>query len=89
MLHVEIKRELVTDDGKRFSLLSYIAFGIWNKETNHLDRVICRIVGISEPNYKKNNGYIIVDDVEINRGRSNQCVFYFNDMQDINYVYTD
>lgn len=89
MLHVEIKRELVTDDGKRFSFLSDIAFSIWNKETNHLDRVVCRIVGMSDSNYKKDNGYIIACRVEKNRCKSNQSVFYFKDMQDINYVYTD
>ena len=88
MLHIETKRELVTDDGKRFSLFSDIAFKIYNKETNHLDRVICRIIGMSDSDYKK-DGYIIADEVEINRGGSNQCVFYFKDMQDINYVYVD
>ena len=89
MLHIETKRELVTDDGKRFTLFSDIAFKIWNKETNHLDRVICRIIGMSDSDYKKDNGYIVADRTEINRCESNQCVFYFKDMQDINYVYVD
>lgn len=89
MLHIETKRELVTDDNKRFSLFSDIAFTIHNEETNHLDRVICRIIGMSDSDYKKNNGYIVADKVEINRCESNQCVFYFKDMQDINYVYCD
>lgn len=89
MLHIETKRELVTDDGKRFRLFSDIGFKIYNKETNHLDEVICRIIGMSDSDYNKNNGYIIADKVEINRCESNQCVFYFKDMQDINYVYVD
>lgn len=89
MLHTETKRELVTDDGKRFSLFSDIAFKIHNKETNHLDKVICRIIGMSDSDYKKDNGYIVADRVEINRCESNQCIFYFKDMQDINYVYVD
>lgn len=89
-MYIETKRELVTDDGKRFSLFSDIAFKIHNKETNHLDRVICRIIGMSDSDYKKkDNGYIVADKVEINRGESNQCIFYFKDMQDINYVYVD
>ena len=89
MLHIETKRELVTDDGKRFTPFSDIAFKIWNKETKHLDRVICRIIGMSDSDYKKDNGYIVADRVEINRCESNRCVFYFKDMQDINYVYVD
>ena len=55
MLHIETKRDLVTDDGKRFSMFSDIAFSIFNKETNHLDRVICRIIGINDSDYEKNN----------------------------------
>lgn len=89
MLHIETKRELVTDDDKRFSLFSDIAFKIHNKETNHLDKVICRIIGMSDSDYKKDNGYIVADRVEINRCESNQCIFYFKDMHDINYVYVD
>ena len=89
MLHIETEKELVTDDDKRFSLFSDIAFTIRNKETNHLDRVICRIIGMSDSDYKKNNGYIVADEVEINRCDSNQCIFYFKDMQDISYVYYD
>lgn len=89
MLHIETKRELVTDDGKRFRLFSDIGFKIYNEETNHLDKVICRIIGMSDSDYNKNNGYIIADRVEINRCESNQCIFYFRDMQDINYVSVD
>ena len=89
MIHIETKRELVTDDDKRFSMFSDIAFKIWNEETQHFDRVICRIIGMSDSDYNKNNGYIIADKVEINRFESNPCVFYFKDMQDINYVYVD
>lgn len=89
MLHIETKRDLVTEDGKRFFMFSDIAFKIFNKETNCLDKVICRIIGMSDSDYKKNNGYIVADKVEINKCISNQCVFYFKDMQDINYVYYD
>lgn len=89
MLHIETKRELVTDDGKRFSFFSDIPFKIWNEETQHLDRVICRIIGMNDSDYKKDNGYIVADNVEINRCESNQCVFFFKEMQDINYVHVD
>lgn len=85
-LHIETKRELVTADGKRFHLFQDIAFSIFNEETNHLDRIICRIIGMSDSDYKKDNGYIIADKIERNRCEDNQCVFYFKDMQDINYV---
>lgn len=67
IIHIETKRELVTDNGKRFSLFSDIVFRIHNKETERLDLVICRIIGMMESDYKKNNGYIVVDKVEINR----------------------
>lgn len=89
MLHIETKRELVTDDGKRFPLFSNIAFNVHNEEVGHSDRVICRIIGMSDSDYRKNNGYIVADEVEINRCESNQCVFYFKDMQDVNYVCCD
>lgn len=89
MLHIETKRSLVTDDGKRFSLFSDIAFKIWNKETNHLDRVICKIIDMIDSDCGKDNGYIIAAEVEINRCKSNQYVFHFKDMQDVNYVYVD
>lgn len=89
MIHVETKKELVTYDNKRFTLFSDISFSIYNKETNHFDRVICRIIGINDSDYKKNNGYIVADKVEVNRCESNQCLFYFKDMQGIDYVYTD
>lgn len=88
-MHIETKRELVTDNGKRFSLFSDIAFRMHNKETGNLDLVICRIIGMTESDYKKNNGYIVAGKVEINRCESNQCVFYFKDMLDVNYVYYD
>ena len=88
-IHIETKRELVSADGKRFSTFSDIAFNIWNEKTEHLDSVICRIIGMSDSDYNKDNGFIIADRVEINRCKSNQCVFYFKDMQDINYVYVD
>lgn len=88
-IHIETKRELVSKDGKRFSLFSDIAFRIHNKETGNLDLVIGRIIGMTDSDYKKNNGYIIIDQVEINRCEANQCVFYFKDMLDINYVYCD
>lgn len=88
-MHIETKRELVTDNGKRFSLFSDIAFRMHNKETGNLDLVICRIIGMTESDYNKNNGYIVADKVEINRCESNQCVFYFKDMLDVNYVYYD
>ena len=89
MMHVKVKRELVADNGKKFSLFDDIAFSIYNSETNHIDRVIARIIGMSEAEYGKDNGYIVVDRVEINRCESNQCVFHFKDMTDINYVYCD
>ena len=88
-VHIETKRELVSADGKRFAPFSDIAFKVWNEETKHLDRVICRIIGMSDSDYEKDNGYIVADRVEINRCESNQCVFYFKEMQDINYVYVD
>lgn len=87
MLHIETKRELVTDEGKRFSLFSNISFKIWNKETKYFDKIICRIIGMIDSDYKKDNGYIVADSVKINGYESNQCVFYFKDMQDITYVY--
>lgn len=55
IIHIETKRELVTDNGKRFPLFSDIAFKVHNKETDHLDLVICRIIGMAELDYKKNN----------------------------------
>lgn len=88
-IHIETKQELVTKEGKRFPLFSDIAFRVHNKETDHLDLVICRIIGMVESDYKKNNGYIVADKVEINRCESNQCVFYFEDMLDASYVYCD
>lgn len=87
--HIETKRELVSANGKRFTLFSDIAFKVWNEETKNLDRVICKIIGMTDSDYGKDNGYIIADSVEINRCESNQCVFYFKEMQDINYVYVD
>lgn len=89
VIHIETKRELVTDNGKRFPLFSDIAFKVHNKEIDHLDLVICRIISMVESDYKKNNGYIVADKVEINRCESNQCIFYFKDMLDVNYVYCD
>lgn len=86
-LHIETKRELVAADGKRFHLFDDIAFSVFNEETNHLDRIICRIIGMRDSDYKKDNGYIVVDKIERNRTEDNQCVFYFKEMQDINYVY--
>ena len=88
-IHIETKKELVTADGKRFSMFSDIAFNVFNKETEYLDKVVCRIIGMSASDYNKDNGYIVADRVEINRCKSNQCVFYFKDMQDVNYVYVD
>lgn len=88
-LRVETKRELVTEDGKRFNVFDDIAFSIYNNMTNHKDHVICRIIGFSDSDYKKDNGFIIVDNVEINREKDNQCMFAFKDMMDINYVYYD
>lgn len=88
-MHIETKRELVTDNEKRFSLFFDIAFRIHNKETDYLDLVICRIIGMSQSDYKKHNGYIVADKVEINRHECNQCVFYFKDMIDVNYAYCD
>lgn len=88
MIHVEVKRELIADNGKKFELFDDIAFSIHNSETNHIDRVIARIIGMSEPEYNRDNGYIVVDKVEINRcNESNQCIFHFKDMTDINYVF--
>lgn len=88
-MRVETKTELVADNGKRFRLFNDIAFSQYNKETNHLDHVICRIIAFKESDYGKNNGYIIGDKVEINRGYCDLCQFYFKDMKDINYVYYD
>lgn len=88
-IHIETKSELISAEGKRFSLFSDIAFKVWNEETKHLDRVICRIIGTCDSDYGKDNGYIVADRVEINRCESNQCVFCFKDMQDINYVSVD
>ena len=85
-IHIETKRELVTMDGKRFSIFSNIEFTIRNKKTGLSDRVICRIIGMEESDCKKNNGYIIADNVEINRCESNQYMFYFRDMMDVTYV---
>ena len=88
-IHIVTKRELISAEGKRFSLLEDIAFKVWNEETKHLDNIICRIIGMSDSDYGKENGYIVADNVEINRCESNQCVFYFKNMLDINYVYVD
>lgn len=44
---------------------------------------------MNDSDYKKDNGYIVADNVEINRCESNQCVFFFKEMQDINYVHVD
>lgn len=74
---------------KDFRYFLDISFRIHNKETDCLDLVICRIVGMIESDYKKNNGYIVADKVEINRSESSQCVFCFKDMLDVNYVYCD
>lgn len=84
-LHVETKKELVTDDGKRFPIFSNIAFSVYNNETGNLDRVVCRIIGMSNSDYKKDNGFIIADRVKINMCDSTQCTFDFKDMQDIDY----
>ena len=90
-IHVEIKKELVTADGKRFLPKQDIAFNILNKETGHLDCVICRIMIIQESDYYNKDGFILVDKIEINRcfKENEQHIYYFKDMQDINYVYDD
>ena len=91
-MRVETKTELVADNGKRFRLFSDIAFSQYNKKTNHLDHVICRIIAFiafKESDYEKNNGYIIGDKIEINHGHCDLCQFYFKDMKDIQYVYYD
>lgn len=76
-------------DGKRFPIFSYIAFTIRNKKTGFSDSVICRIIGMEDSECKRNNGYIIADNVEINKCESNQYMFYFRDMTDVNYAYCD
>lgn len=85
-MRVEVKQELVSNNGKRFSMFQYVTFKIYNKETNNLDKVICRIIGMSDSQHNKYNGYIVADNVEINNRRSHQCVFDFMDIQDIDYV---
>ena len=88
-MRVEVKTELISDNGKRFRLFDDIGFKQFNHETKHYDHVICRIIAFKENDHGKCNGYIIGDKVEINHGHCNLCQFYFKDMEDINYVYYD
>ena len=81
-MKMRIEKTLVTQSGKKFNLFDDIAFTVLNKETNHLDRVIGRIVGI-------NDCGLAVDNVEIDRLVCNPTTtyeFYYEDMDDVNYV---
>ena len=77
-----IEKTLVTPSGKKFNLFDDIAFTYTNKETDHLERVIGRIVYIDDV-------CLDVDKVEINRFICNPEVeyrFWYDDMDDVNYV---
>lgn len=77
-----IEKTLITSNGKQFNTYDDIAFTILNAETNHLDRVIGRIVHLGDSS-------LVLDRVEIDRFKSNpntEYEFYYKDMDDVNYV---
>lgn len=92
-MYVKTTKTIITDDDKEFCIDSDISFQIYNKKKNHLDTVICRIIEISESSdcdSEEEYGFIVADRIEINRkNKKAPKVFYFKDMQNVNYVYYD
>lgn len=89
-MKIKIEKTLVTDDGKEFSVGNDIGFTYFNNETKRSVHIIGRLIDFQMLDaicLAKKSGFIIIDDIEINRCRINgKRVFYFEDMKDIKHV---
>ncbi len=88
-MHIETKETLVADDGKRFNLFEDIAFNYKNRD--HYDSVIGKITGWQASEFGENNGYLVLEDMFINKDVElhGSKKFYFDKITDVRYVYDD
>ena len=82
---VKTVKTLIADNGKEFRVGTDIGFTVYNKVTNYHDRFIGRIKEIRDE-------VIIIDNVELNRGKVNgKMVIALDNIEknSCNYIYVD
>lgn len=83
-MHIAQDCELVSDDGKRIPLFSYITFDLVSPEKNNVSNVKCKLIGFDDSD--KNHRFIIVDECMINGKFSNKLIFTFDEIKNIDYL---
>lgn len=85
-IEVHTTQTLVVDNHKKFKLFDRIKFSKWNGTKSNYDQYIGTIIGFHAGCQSEEN-YLMLSDITKNGNeRTDECVFYFSDLENLDYV---